>query len=134
MVVFPLQTNPFPVFSWCSSRNHYDIVLPTYKLTTGTVFGKDLEHVQLIDGKSGQFSDWDRKRTVLFFRGRPSNKARVDAMLLSKKHPDKLDARITKNQFNYFPDEQVCCMKQKKIYKIFLMSNSLSLRFRIRHA
>lgn len=29
-----------PVFSWCGGRGADDVVLPTYKLTLGTVFGK----------------------------------------------------------------------------------------------
>ena len=33
-----------PVFSWCGSRDADDIVLPTYKLTLGTVFGKARPH------------------------------------------------------------------------------------------
>ncbi|EGD76818.1 hypothetical protein PTSG_08166 [Salpingoeca rosetta] len=100
------KMRPYPVFSWCSSTNHSDIVLPTYKMTTATIFGKNMEQIQVVDGKAGKFADWQSKRGVAFFRGRPSNQARVDAMLMSKERPDLVDARITKNQFNYFPNEE----------------------------
>lgn len=40
-----------------------------------------------------------------FWRGRPCVQARTDAAQLSKKHPDVLDLAVTKNHFNYFPDE-----------------------------
>lgn len=98
---------PRPVFSWCGSDDTYDMVLPTYKMVQATVFGKDLENVQETDGKS--YSDggpWASKKEVLLFRGRPSNEYRTQAMLTAKQHPDLLDIRVTRNQYNYFPDEK----------------------------
>eukprot|EP00056_Hartaetosiga_gracilis_P010463 m.154581 g.154581 ORF g.154581 m.154581 type:complete len:373 (+) comp13318_c0_seq2:86-1204(+) len=97
---------PLPLFSWCSTDNHFDIVLPTYKMTKGMLQGKDLEKVQKVDAEAYGVASWDDKKEVAFFRGRPSNEMRVQGMLMSKEHPDMLDIRVTKNQFNYFPDEQ----------------------------
>ena len=96
---------PMPVFSWCGSDTHYDMVLPTYKLVQATVFGKDLENVQEIDGQSHVVGGaWDTKQSKVYFRGRPSNAVRINAMQSTRNDPD-MDIRITKNHFNYFPND-----------------------------
>lgn len=96
----------YPVFSWCGSTTHYDMVLPTYKMTQGTVFGTDLEELPRMDGLSFKTSGgWDKKIEKLFFRGRPSNIFRVKGMEMTRQFPAELDIQISKNQHNYFPDE-----------------------------
>eukprot|EP00039_Didymoeca_costata_P012087 m.172888 g.172888 ORF g.172888 m.172888 type:complete len:530 (-) comp15378_c0_seq2:937-2526(-) len=100
------QKTPIPVFSWCGSDNNFDMVLPTYKLVQAGVFGKDVENVQEVDGKSYMVGGaWSSKQPKVYFRGRPSNKARVDGMVMAKNDPE-LDIAISKNHFNYFPDEE----------------------------
>lgn len=97
---------PFPMFSWCGSDTHHDMVLPTYKIVQATVFGKDLENVQETDGTSYMDGgEWASKQDVIYFRGRPSNAARTQAMHLAegKSH---MDIKISKNHFNYFPNEE----------------------------
>jgi len=40
-----------PIVSFCGSNDTDDIVVPTYKMTLATLFGKDIENVQDVDGK-----------------------------------------------------------------------------------
>ncbi len=42
---------------------------------------------------------------TVFFRGRPSNVVRTAMMDRAREHPTALDVRVTKNQFNYFPND-----------------------------
>lgn len=96
---------PLPVFSWCGSDTHYDMVLPTYKLVQAGVFGKDLENPQEVDGTSYEVGGtWASKKPHVYFRGRPSNDVRTAAFTRAKGNP-VLDISITKNHFNYFPDD-----------------------------
>jgi hypothetical protein len=72
--------SPVPVFSWCGSPDHYDMVLPTYKFVQASVFGKGAENVQEVDGTSYTVGgDWNSKKEEVYFRGRPSNQVRTDA-------------------------------------------------------
>jgi len=97
--------SPLPVFSWCGSDTHYDMVLPTYKLVQAGVFGKDLENPQEVDGSSYEIGGaWASKKPHVYFRGRPSNDART-AMFTQAKGNPILDIHITNNHFNYFPDD-----------------------------
>jgi hypothetical protein len=80
-------------------------VLPTYKLVQAGVFGKDLENPQEIDGSSYEVGGaWASKLPHVYFRGRPSNAVRTEVMERAKTVPE-LDIAITKNHFNYFPDD-----------------------------
>lgn len=97
---------PLPIFSWCGSSTHYDMVLPTYKLVQAVVFGTDVENVQEVDWKSFETGgDWAAKTPAVYFRGRPSNPARVAAHAAAKAHPD-WDVKISANQMNYYPNEK----------------------------
>lgn len=95
-----------PLVSWCGSTSHYDMLLPTYKLVLATVFGKDLENVMTTDGDSYVMGGgWSNKSERLYFRGRPSNAVRTDAAVEAK-HWRELDVAITRNHFNYFPNDE----------------------------
>eukprot|EP00041_Stephanoeca_diplocostata_P009491 m.146206 g.146206 ORF g.146206 m.146206 type:complete len:558 (+) comp17763_c0_seq2:299-1972(+) len=97
---------PLPLFSWCGSDTHYDMVLPTYKIVQATVFGKDLENVQTTDGESYEVGGgWHSKRDKVYFRGRPSNAVRTEVAVRSRARQEAYDIAITKNHFNYFPDD-----------------------------
>jgi hypothetical protein len=97
--------DPLPVFSWCGSNTHHDMVLPTYKLVQAGVFGKDLENPQEVDGTSYEVGGvWASKAPHVYFRGRPSNDVRTAAFKRAKGNP-RLDISITNNHFNYFPDD-----------------------------
>ena len=62
---------------------------PPYPSSTHIqVFGKDVENAQEIDGQSFEVGgEWGRKSPIVYFRGRPSNVARVNAMLATKDDP-----------------------------------------------
>lgn len=67
----------YATLSFCSNDTD-DIVVPTYKATLSTVFGKDLENVKDVDGKCHTVGGgWASKATKLFWRGRDSSKFRV---------------------------------------------------------
>lgn len=70
------------------------------------MFGKDVENVQETDGSSYETGGaWASKRNRVYFRGRPSNEVRVKAQASARGDPD-YDIRITKNHFNYFPNDE----------------------------
>eukprot|EP00736_Rhodelphis_marinus_P011441 Rmarinus@m.19832 len=97
----------YPVFSWCGSTNTTDVVMPTYKMTEATVFGKDLENVPDVDAKAfEQGGPWNRKRPVLHWRGRDSNDYRLEFVKHNNHSRDVFDIAISKNMFNYFPDDE----------------------------
>ena len=55
------------------------MVVPTYKMVSATVFGKDLENVQEVDGTSFEVGGpWAKKREAIYFRGRPSSDVRYE--------------------------------------------------------
>ena len=77
--VIAINRPPAPIFSWCGSSTHYDMVVPTYKMVSATVFGKDLENVQEVDGTSFEVGGpWAKKREAVYFRGRPSSDVRYE--------------------------------------------------------
>eukprot|EP00960_Hanusia_phi_P075921 768483-Hanusia_phi.AAC.1 len=98
---------PFPVLSFCSSSSYYDVVVPTYKLFLSTVFGRDLENVNDVDGKCfGVGGGWEGKVAKLFWRGRDSNPVRVKFVEeIASKHRGLIDGNISKNHMNYYPSE-----------------------------
>ncbi|EKX33620.1 hypothetical protein GUITHDRAFT_120208 [Guillardia theta CCMP2712] len=99
---------PFPVLSFCGSASSYDVIVPTYKLFLSTVFGKDLENVNDVDGKCYTAGGgWERKIGKLFWRGRDSNPQRVKFVEgIASEHRDLIDANISKNHMNYYPSEE----------------------------
>ena len=98
----------YPVISWCKDDKVNDILLPTYKLVEGTIFGKQLENVVKVDGESYEAGgEWEDRDEVLFFRGRDSNPVRVAfADGIAKENRHIIDARLSKNEFNYYPSEE----------------------------
>ena len=80
---------------------------PVHVAATRVLFSQDLENVQEVDGLSyTDGGDWNSKSNTVYFRGRPSNAVRIEAMHFGQDKPE-YDIRITKNHFNYFPNEQV---------------------------
>jgi len=104
----------FPLFSWCKDDVSNDILLPTYKIMKGTLFGTQLENTVKVDGTCYEKGGgWASKKEVLFFRGRDSNPVRVQfSDTIAAKHPRLIDAKLSHNEYGYYPTPEA---KQKDI-------------------
>lgn len=91
--------NPLPIFSWCGSDDSLDIVMPTYDLTESTLemLGRQSLDVFHVMGKSP--TRWENKTEIGFWRGRDSRQERLDLVVMSRKHPDLLHAKMTRMFF-----------------------------------
>lgn len=103
-----LSVAGLPVISWCGSNDTDDIVVPTYKTTLATLFGKDLESMREVDGSTYQIGGgWKKKSNKMVWRGRDCTAARVrfvdEIATPNKKY---IDAEISKNHFNYYPTKE----------------------------
>eukprot|EP00457_Paulinella_chromatophora_P003876 gb/GEZN01003884.1/.p1 GENE.gb/GEZN01003884.1/~~gb/GEZN01003884.1/.p1 ORF type:complete len:531 (-),score=88.18 gb/GEZN01003884.1/:436-2028(-) len=105
------EAERFPVISWCGSQapnRTSDIAVPTYKQTLGTLFGKDLESAPDVDGQCfTEGAPWASKIEKALFRGRDSSAVRTElANGLGKTRADLIDAKVTQNHMNYFPNDE----------------------------
>ncbi|XP_055892569.1 protein O-glucosyltransferase 2-like [Biomphalaria glabrata] len=101
---WPLVTrkqNPLPVFSWCGSKQTFDIVLPTYDITEATLEMMGRVSLDLFSTQANTGPNWANKSNTAFWRGRDSRRERLDLVEMSLKNPDLIDARLT-NMF-FFP-------------------------------
>ncbi|XP_060591882.1 protein O-glucosyltransferase 2-like [Ruditapes philippinarum] len=97
--------NPLPIFSWCGSDESLDIVMPTYDLTEATLemLGRQSLDVFSVMGKSP--TRWENKTEIGFWRGRDSRQERLDLVVMSRKNPDLLHAKMTR-MFFFKHDEE----------------------------
>ncbi|GAB1609416.1 protein O-glucosyltransferase 2-like [Argonauta hians] len=93
----------YPIFSWCGSLQTKDIVMPTYDITESTLgmMSKVTLDILSVQGNS---PPWSNKTNLAFWRGRDSREERLNLVMLSKKHPDLVDAMLT-NMF-FFPKDE----------------------------
>jgi len=99
--------SPYPLFSFSKPPNHYsDIMYPAWTFWEGgpavwpiypTGLGRWDQQIKLI-GKKAKEWPWKRKENVAFFRGSRTSNERDPLVLLSRRHPDVVDAQYTKNQ------------------------------------
>lgn len=91
-----------PMVSWCGSTETSDLILPTYELMEATLesLGRTSLDIHTIQGLTGP--PWSQKIPKGFFRGRDSRQERLDLVEIARKHPDLLEAGITK--FFFFRD------------------------------
>jgi Glycosyl transferase family 90 len=96
------SNNLMPIFSWCGSRDTFDIVLPTYDISESTI---NMMHRVVLDIMSVQRENyvWSEKIERAFFRGRDSRRERLELVTLAKNHPHLVNASIT--NFFFFQDE-----------------------------
>ncbi|XP_045191680.2 protein O-glucosyltransferase 2-like [Mercenaria mercenaria] len=96
--------NPLPIISWCGSDDSLDIVMPTFDLTEATLemLGRQSRDIFHVMGKSP--TRWENKTEIGFWRGRDSRQERLDLVMMSRKHPDLLDAKMTR--MPYFKHDQ----------------------------
>ena len=104
---WPKQFNPTddpPIIAMCSSQESYDIVIPTYEMTTRSLndMVRDTNTVSNVQGHSGP--EWGRKTPKAFFRGRDSHKGRITLLEIAKKRPELFDVGITR--FSFYKNEE----------------------------
>lgn len=84
---------------------YYDIMYPTWAFWEGgpaiklypTGLGRWDLHRELLK-EAGEKWPWDKKKNLGFFRGSRTSGERDSLILLSRKLPDLVDAKYTKNQ------------------------------------
>jgi hypothetical protein len=94
---------PVAIFSWCGSDDTFDIVLPTYELSEATLNMQGRVSVDILSVLGKQSVAFEDKMNQLYWRGRDSNRARLDLVLLSKARPELINASLT--NFFFFRDE-----------------------------
>ncbi|VDK43956.1 unnamed protein product [Gongylonema pulchrum] len=103
--------SPVPIVSWCGSRDTVDIVLPTYELTRSVIESMESTTIDIHTAKGEKHYRWPEKKDTAIFRGRDSNKIRLEVANLSRFYPDVLDAGITRyffsNQSQHTPTVKV---------------------------
>lgn len=100
------ENHLFQMVSWGSHDDFSDFVVPTYDLMDSTLgmmhrLSKDQFSVQ----SSARQINWSDKIEKGFFRGRDSRQERLDLAQMSQKHPELVDAAITR-YFFFKEDEQ----------------------------
>lgn len=107
-----------------------DILLPTYKLTRALIWGLNIESPLKTDLKTfANNGHWESREAKVLFRGRDSNDRRLQFVLQHNGTIDSsdnkwADVRISKNEGNYFPDEEsrirdANCPAQKVVRRKF---------------
>jgi protein glucosyltransferase len=94
-----------PLFSFSKTNDYWDISFPAWTFWAGgpaikrypTGLGRwDLLRKSLL--KASEAFPWDKKSNIAFFRGSRTSNQRDNLILLSRKYPDLIDAKFTKNQ------------------------------------
>lgn len=73
---------------------------------------------------------WERRKEILFWRGRDSNKNRLNLIKISKTHPELFNASLT-NFFFFKDEEDIYGPRSEHIsfFKFFDVSNTQVERF-----
>ena len=107
---------PLPILSWCGSEETHDIVLPTYEITEATLQMLSRTTLDIFAMSTADLAPWANKISKGFFRGRDSRQVkevvgsvadsndvyfqeRLDLVRLARKHPEHLDANLTRMFF-----------------------------------
>ena len=89
-----------PVFSWCGSTKHRDIVVPTYDLTESVLNALDTGTEDILSLLHDFDSPkWEEKIPKAFWRGRDSSAERLLLHELSRQNRDVVDANLTRMFF-----------------------------------
>ncbi|VEN39777.1 unnamed protein product [Callosobruchus maculatus] len=94
----------YPIMSWCGSHDTYDIVMPTYDLTESTLENMGRVTLDVFSVQGNTKSLFKNRIPMLFWRGRDSNKHRLDLIKISRKHSDLINASMT--NFFFYRDQQ----------------------------
>lgn len=115
---YPLShgEEPLPILSWCGSEVTHDIILPTYEITEATLQMLSRTTLDIFAMSTTDRVPWMKKISKGFFRGRDSCQVkggcrsavgsndvyfqeRLDLVRLARKHPEHLDANLTRMFF-----------------------------------
>ncbi|KAF7275167.1 hypothetical protein GWI33_012120 [Rhynchophorus ferrugineus] len=96
--------NKYPIFSWCGSKDANDIVMPTYELTESTLENMGKVTLDMLSVQGNFKYVWEDRKEILFWRGRDSNKNRLNLIKISKTHPELFNVSLT--NFFFFKDEE----------------------------
>lgn len=105
---------PLPVLSWCGSNDTYDIILPTYDLTSSTLGAMTKVSLDIMSVQGHTGPKWEDKKPKAFFRGRDSRQERLDLVKNHRNNTDMFDVGLT-NFFFFEYDEQLYGPKHKAI-------------------
>ncbi|CAG0924161.1 unnamed protein product, partial [Notodromas monacha] len=89
----------FPLFSWCGSDDTADILWPTYDLTEATLQMLNRVTLDVFSAAANAEMPWEKREEKAFWRGRDSNRERLDLVRFSKRKPDIVDAGLTRMFF-----------------------------------
>ncbi|XP_046410038.1 O-glucosyltransferase rumi homolog [Neodiprion fabricii] len=96
---------PLPVFSFSKTPDYFDITYPAWSFWEGgpaiSLYPRglgrwDLHRISL--DRASEKKPWHDKQDKAFFRGSRTSSERDNLVLLSRRQPDLVDARYTKNQ------------------------------------
>uniref|UniRef100_A0A0K2TSB3 Glycosyl transferase CAP10 domain-containing protein n=1 Tax=Lepeophtheirus salmonis TaxID=72036 RepID=A0A0K2TSB3_LEPSM len=92
-----------PVFSFSKTSDYLDITYPAWTFKEGgpaiSLYPKGLgEWDKMRKRILSKKVEWEKKETKAFFRGSRTSSERDNLILLSRKHPELVDAQYTKNQ------------------------------------
>lgn len=118
----------FPVFSWCSSKETIDIVMPTYDLTEATIQCMGRVSLDMLSVQGNIERKWTEKEEKCFWQGRDSSPERLQLISIARKHPELINASLT-NFFFYKNEEHKYGPKAKHVsfFKFFDYKYQLNL-------
>ncbi|XP_060516916.1 protein O-glucosyltransferase 2-like isoform X2 [Cylas formicarius] len=96
----------YPIFSWCGSDDSYDIVMPTYQLTEASLENMGRVMLDMLSVQGNVEDVWEQRQPRLFWRGRDSNRYRLDLIKLSKRYPNLFNVSLT-NFFFHKEEEHI---------------------------
>ncbi|XP_049887250.1 O-glucosyltransferase rumi homolog [Pectinophora gossypiella] len=136
-----------PVFSFSKTKDHYDIMYPTWSFWEGgpaialypTGIGRWDKH-RLSISVAAENWPWEKKEEKGFFRGSRTNEERDALILLSRSKPELVDAQYTKNQAwksdadtLYAPPATEVSFEDHCKYKYLFNYRGVAASFRFKH-
>ncbi|OWR43246.1 O-glucosyltransferase rumi [Danaus plexippus plexippus] len=136
-----------PVFSFSKTRSYYDIMYPTWSFWEGgpaialypTGIGRWDKHRTSISTAAEKWP-WNKKEEKAFFRGSRTSEERDALILLSRSHPELVDAKYTKNQAwksdadtLYAPPASEVSFEDHCKYKYLFNYRGVAASFRLKH-
>ncbi|CAH0558215.1 unnamed protein product [Brassicogethes aeneus] len=94
----------YPILSWCGSKSSYDIVMPTYDITESSLENMGRVMLDMLSVQGNTLEKFENRIPKLFWRGRDSNRHRLDLILMSREHPELFNASLT--NFFFYRDEE----------------------------
>lgn len=93
-----------PIFSWCGNNKYFDIVLPTYDITESSLENMGRITLDMLSVQGNVNLNWSEREPRAFWRGRDSNKHRLNLIDIARKHPHLINASMT--NFFFYTDKK----------------------------